>query len=92
MGAGGEEGGVIDPQVQAVRMGKRTCRYCGREYRAPVGATRVGCPTCAPSLLDAIGESAELELACTCRRLPGVPGPPPEVHEPSCPLYDGIPF
>lgn len=74
---------------QPVRTSKRTCHYCGREYRAPVGGRRDGCPTCAPSLLE-----RELEPepgACTCLRLIESSDPPP-VHSPDCPLYDGIPF
>ena len=88
---------MSNPQTEPARLGKRTCRACGREYRAPIGARRPGCPTCYPSILD---EPLEPDLragdpfvaaGCTCEVLfPG--GPPPPVHAPECPLYDGIPF
>lgn len=39
------------------RLTKRVCRYCRREYRAPVGSRPHACPDCAPAILDAIGEA-----------------------------------
>lgn len=39
------------------RLTKRRCRYCRREYRAPLGSRPHACPECAPTILGAIEEA-----------------------------------
>ena len=73
--------------TKIVRTSKRICRYCSGEYRVPVGQRYDGCPQCAPTLLDLEPEP----ISCSCARLiPDSTNPP--IHEPTCSLYDGIPF
>lgn len=79
--AGGDDGeGMSD---QPVKLTKRHCRICGQEFRTALYSRPIGCPDCAPELKE--------EPRCTCERLfPG--SPPPPVHAPDCPLYEGLPF
>jgi hypothetical protein len=36
---------------EPVRMTKRKCRWCGKEYRAPKGEKWAGCLDCQPQLV-----------------------------------------
>lgn len=45
---------MSNPQTEPVRLSKRTCRYCQRDYRAPAGSKPHACPECAPTLYDAL--------------------------------------
>lgn len=44
------------------RLTKRVCRYCRREYRAPVGTRPHACPECAPTIEQEL-ERAEADAA-----------------------------